>query len=106
MSLYIEFFTLNSDQKLHERHKQPAAVHFQWTLATKGIWHLSGSKQHNASDQSVALKLRGAQLFANEQRRHRSSSQLQTRIPKAREEEGQEDEEEEVEENEEKKNKS
>ncbi len=39
--------TVSLDQKLHERHKQPAAVHFQSTLVTKGVWR---SEQQYASN--------------------------------------------------------
>jgi len=57
-----------SRQKRLERLQRPAAIHFQCTLATMS----------NRSDATWATqgKLREAQLYANEQRRDRSDSQL------------------------------
>lgn len=51
------------------------AIHFHRRLATRAV---CSSKQRNASNQNVNLKLREAQLSANEQQSGSSSGQLQT----------------------------
>ncbi len=70
-------FNVDSRQKLHESQKQPAVIHFRCTVTTKGVWRLGSQEQDDSSKQSIDWKFSRAQLYANEQRRHQSSSQLQ-----------------------------
>ncbi len=44
--------TVCSHEKLHERQRQPAAVHFQCTLTKEGVWHRNCSEPHDGSDLS------------------------------------------------------
>lgn len=75
--------TVHSHQKLHERQsgRQPFIFNERWRRRASGA---SAEASSNASDQSVKLKLRNAELYANEQRCRRSSSQLQTGIVKTK----------------------
>ncbi len=43
------YLTMGSNQKPHQHHRL-ADIHFQCTLATKGVWHLCCSEQHGGSD--------------------------------------------------------
>ncbi len=48
----LQRIIVGSHQKLHERQRQPAAIHFQCMLMMKGVWRLGCREQRNGSDLS------------------------------------------------------